>query len=206
MTAIGRNFIFALVPLTFLVGAWVMLEHGGGEIGTREALRGTARIAFVPFILAFVARPLHELRPSAFSGWLLANRKAFGVCFGLSLSVHLWLILWLFYLSAPTIPEVVTLADFAIGVPGLLLVFAMLVTSLNRVRASMSKTLWKRIHSVGQILVWFIFLGCLTDSFGQKSPPYVASAYLPFIAVLMVAMGIRLGARLRGSKGRLDSP
>ncbi|MCP5058122.1 MAG: hypothetical protein GY937_15560 [bacterium] len=202
---IGKDLVRALVPLTFLVAAWILLEHGSGETGTREALRGTARIAFVPFILAFVARPLDDLRPSPFSRWLVAERKTLGVSFGLSLSIHLWLILWLFYLSAPALPDVVTVADLTVGALGLAFVFAMVVTSLNRVRASMNPVLWKRVHAFGQYLVWFIFLGCLTDSFGHKSPPYPALHYLPFIGVLVIALGIRLGAILFGPGQRFDN-
>ncbi|MBW2241202.1 MAG: ferric reductase-like transmembrane domain-containing protein [Deltaproteobacteria bacterium] len=200
----GKNLVRALVPVTFMVATWILWELGGGEVGTREALRGTARIAFLPFILAFVARPLDDLRSSAFSRWLVANRKTLGVSFGLSLSIHLWLILWLFYLSAPSVPDAVTLTDLSIGAPGLAFVFAMVFTSMNRVRASMSAVLWKRIHTFGQYLVWFIFVGCLTESFGHKSPPYSALEYTPFIGALFIAMGIRLGAGLFGPNGRFS--
>jgi DMSO/TMAO reductase YedYZ heme-binding membrane subunit len=201
-TAIKRNLFYALVPLTFALAAWIMLEHGSGEIGTREALRGTARVAFIPFVLAFIARPLHELNPTRVSAWLVARRKTIGICFGLCLSIHLWLIFRLFYLSAPDIPEAVTLADLVIGGPGLFLVLVMLVTSAERVRAAIEPRWWRRIHTFGQYLVWFIFLACLIDSHDNKSPPYPASDYVPFIAILVAAMGVRLGAALVGPNGR----
>ena len=198
MGVIGRYLVQATVPLTLLVAAWILSEHGGGEIGTREALRGTARLAFVPFVLAFIARPLNDLRPTAVSKWLLDNRGLLGVCFGFCMTSHFGLLVWLHYLSAPEIPEAVTVADFVIGGPGLFLVFVMVVTSASRVRAKMDERKWRRIHKTGIHLVWFIFLGCLTDSFGHKSPPYPALHYLPFIGVLVIAMGIRLGASLFG--------
>jgi len=202
MGVIGRYLVQATVPLTFLLAAWIMSEHGSGEIGTREALRGTARLAFVPFVLAFIARPLNDLHPSGLSAWLLANRKTIGVCFGFCLSTHLGLILWLHYLSAPDIPEAVTVADFVIGGPGLFLVFVMLVTSMDGVHAAIGDRWWRGIHTFGQYFVWFIFLACLVESYGRKSPPYPASDYLPFIAILVAAMGIRLGAAFLGPKGQ----
>lgn len=194
---------FAMVLLTVVLAGWIMSGHGTGEIGTREALRGTARLAFVPFVLCFIARPLHDLHSNGISAWLLANRRVLGVSFGLSITVHLGLILWLFYLSAPDIPEVVTMADFAIGGPGLFLVAVMLVTSMERARAAIDPVWWNRIHTFGQYLVWFIFLACLTDSHGRKSPPYPASDYVPFIAILVAAMAVRLGAAWLGRQGRL---
>ena len=194
MTRTALVSCFAMVLLTIVLAGWIMLEHGTGDIGTREALRGTARLAFVPFVLCFIARPLHDLHSNTVSACLLANRKLLGVAFGLSISVHLWLIFRLFYLSAPNIPEVVTLADIAIGGPGLFLVAVMLVTTIERPRAAIDPVWWDRIHTFGQYLVWFIFLACLTDSHGRKSPPYPASDYVPFIAILIAAMAIRLGA------------
>ncbi|MBW2314366.1 MAG: ferric reductase-like transmembrane domain-containing protein [Deltaproteobacteria bacterium] len=189
---IGRYIVQATVPLTFLLAVWILSQLGTDEIGTREALRGTARLAFVPFVLAFIARPLHDLRPNQATSWLLANQKTAGVCFGLCMTTHLGLILWLHYLSAPAIPEAVTVADFVIGGPGLFMVFVMLVTSADRVRAAMDADLWRRLHTFGIYLVWFIFLACLVDSSGWK--PYPAFHYLPFIAILVGAMAIRLGA------------
>jgi len=102
----------------------------------------------------------------------------------------------------PHIPEAVTLADFVIGGPGLLLVFVMMLTSHERVRAAIDARWWKRIHTLGQYLVWFIFVACLVDSYGRKSPPHPGSDYLPFIAILVVAMGIRLAAVLQGPSVR----
>ncbi|MBW2444519.1 MAG: hypothetical protein JRG83_01200 [Deltaproteobacteria bacterium] len=195
---IGRYLVQATVPLTVLLGAWILSEHGSGDVGTREALRGTARIAFVPFVLTFIARPLNELHPTRVSRWLFANRGTLGVCFGLCMTSHFGLLLWLHYLSAPDIPEAVTVADYVIGGPGLFLVFVMLVTSAKRVHAAIDPRWWGGIHRFGLYLVWFIFLGCLVDSYGRKSPPYPASDYLPFIAVLIAAMGVRLGAALFG--------
>lgn len=43
MGVIGQYLIQATVPLTFLLAAWILSQLGTDEIGTREALRGTAR-------------------------------------------------------------------------------------------------------------------------------------------------------------------
>lgn len=197
MGAIGKLAVQALVPVTFLVATWIMVAFGGGEIATREALRGSARVAFVLFLLAFVARPLDDLMPSGFSAWLMETRKTIGVSFALAMGIHLGLIVWLFVLSAPDIPDAVTMADFLIGAPVLLLVFIMGATSAGALRRAMGPQPWNRLHIVGLYLVWLVFMLCLTDSMGRKSPPYPASDYAPFIVLLVLAMGLRLFVRFR---------
>lgn len=203
MSGIARLGVQALVPVTILVAVFILFRFGGGEIATREALRGSARIAFVLFLLAFMARPLNDLISTRVTRWLVAERKTIGVSFALSMLVHLGLIVWLFVLSAPTIPEAVTIADFFIGLPVLILVFVMGLTSARALRARMSMQGWGRLHTTGQYLVWLVFVLCLTDSMGRKSPPYPASDYTPFLALLALAMIVRLLAALIGKNGRL---
>jgi hypothetical protein len=67
-------------------------------------LRTTARVSFVWFILAFIASPLQQLRPSRAGAWLLGHRRALGVTFGLSMSIHVCFIVRLFALHAPARP------------------------------------------------------------------------------------------------------
>ena len=192
MGQVGRFMVQAAVPLTFLVASYVMIVAGTGEWGTREALRATARIAFVLFILAFIARPLRDLWPSAFAGWLVQQRKLIGVCFAFSISIHVWLILWLFYVKAPEWPEIVTVADLYVGIPGLVFVFFMLVTSAEAVRRSLSPASWERLHTFGLYFVWAVFMLCLTESSSIKDHPFVH--YWPFLLTLALAMVLRLWA------------
>lgn len=191
---IPKRLIQSLVPLTCLLAIWIMIQQGTGETGTRHALQGTARVALVLFVLAFVARPLNELWSTRASAWLLANRRTIGICFGLSLSMHLWLIFWLFYLGRPHIPESIAMADIVIGIPGLFIILLMLVTSALWVRDNMKASTWQRLHTTGQYFVWFIFTADLIENYVESVTPLPAINYVPFIAVLVVVMAIRLGA------------
>src|SRR5688500_4145822 len=62
---------------------------GTGEEGVRMAIRASARTSVVLFGLAFVASSLYRLAPSAFSRWLIANRRYLGVSFAVSHAIHL---------------------------------------------------------------------------------------------------------------------
>jgi DMSO/TMAO reductase YedYZ heme-binding membrane subunit len=188
--------------VSFTVAGTVLLTGESAREATRLALRLTARLSFVYFMFAFVASPLARLRPGAASRWLVRRRRAFGVAFGASMSIHVGCILRLYTLYAPDRPPMVTDADFLIGIPGLTLVALMTITSLVAVRRRIAPINWKRLHTTGLYAVWSIFFLCLIDSVGRKETDHPITAYYLFIAVLIAAMALRLtAARQRLNQG-----
>jgi len=179
------------------IAALLFLYAGPDVEATQLALRTTARMSFVWFMLAFVASPLAQLAPGPASAWLLRRRRAFGVIFGLSMTMHGGFILRLFMLHAPERPPMVTDADFYVGVPGLLLVAAMTVTSLEALRRRLGPVTWKRLHTTGLWVVWSIFFLCLVDSVGRKTTEHPVTMYYLFIAVLLFGLGLRVSAARR---------
>jgi DMSO/TMAO reductase YedYZ heme-binding membrane subunit len=170
---------------------------GTDSEATQLALRTTARVSFAWFMLAFIASPLRELRSSRFSDWLMLRRRALGVIFGLSMSIHVCFILRLFVLHAPERPPMVTDADFFIGIPGLVLVALLTITSLDALKQRMGPVAWQRLHTTGIWVVWSIFFLCLVDSVGRKATNHPVLAYYTFIAVLLLGVGLRVLAALR---------
>ena len=183
--------------LSFALATTILIVLGTGSEGTELALRMTARLSFVWFILAFVAAPLQQLRPSPLSAWLVQRRRALGVTFGLSMAVHVGCILRLFVLYAPERPPMVTDADFFIGVPGLVLVALLTLTSLDGLKRRLSPTSWRRLHVTGIWVVWAIYFLCLVDSVGRKETNHPVLAYYAFIAVLLGALALRVVAARR---------
>jgi len=200
--------ILAATLVSLSVATAILVAGDAEREATRLALRATARVSFVYFILAFVASPLARLRPGPASQWLLRRRRAFGVAFGASMTVHVGCILRLYALYAPERPPMVTDADFLIGVPGLVLVALMTVTSLIAIRRRIPPAQWRRLHRVGIYAVWTIFFLCLVDSVGRKETAHPVLGYYAFVAVLLTAMGLRLGAWRRGGKlaSQVDRP
>lgn len=181
------------------VAAAILGAGGADRESTRLALRATARVSFAYFVLAFVAAPLARLRPTSWTRWLLRHRRAFGVAFGATMSVHVGCLLRLYALYAPERPPMVTDADFLIGVPGLVLVALMMTTSAIAVRRRMTPAAWRRLHRVGIWFVWAIFFLCLVDSAGRKETTHPVLAYWAFIAVLVAALGLRFAAWRRAA-------
>jgi DMSO/TMAO reductase YedYZ heme-binding membrane subunit len=186
--------VVAAALLSFGVAATVLLAGGAGRDATRLALRLTARLSFVYFMLAFVASPLARLRPGPVSLWLVRRRRALGVAFGASMSIHVGCILRLYALYAPDRPPMVTDADFFVGVPGLVLVALMTITSAMAIRRRIAPRAWKRLHTVGLYAVWSIFFLCLVDSVSRKETEHPVVGYYAFIAVLLAGMALRLTA------------
>lgn len=189
--------VAAATAANLAVAATVLAIAGGGADGTELALRTTARVSFAWFILAFVATPLETLWPSSPSRWLVERRSSFGVIFGLSMSMHVGFILRLYALHAPERPPMVTDADFWIGVPGLVLVALLTLTSFRALSARLSAIAWQRLHRTGIWVVWAIFFLCLVDSVGRKSSDHPVLAYWSFIAVLLAALAVRAAARFQ---------
>lgn len=180
----------------FLAG--LLLALGGTDVaGTELALRMTARISFVWFLMVFTASPLRVLWKGGPGDRLFARRRALGVIFGISMSIHVGFILRLYALHAPERPPMVTDTDFSIGVPGLVLVALMTLTSAMALRRRLGETAWKRLHTTGLYVVWAIFFLCLVDSVGRKEIPRPWLEYHSFIGVLLAAMALRLAALRR---------
>jgi DMSO/TMAO reductase YedYZ heme-binding membrane subunit len=186
---VGATLLNAAIALT------VFTLAGTGSDGTELALRTTARVSFVWFMLAFVASPLARLRPGPLAEWLVHRRRALGVVFGLSMSIHVLCIRRLFVLHAPARPPMVTNADFWIGIPGLVLVALLTITSAHALRRRLGPVAWGRLHRTGIWVVWSIFFLCLIDSVGRKETDHPVLAYYVFIAVLLFGLGLRVAAR-----------
>lgn len=193
----GWRLAVAATAGNLAIAALLLAVAGSGVDGTELALRTTARVSFVWFMLAFLASPLHQLRPSALSAWMKRRRSAIGVVFGLSMSIHVAFILRLYELHHPERPPMVTEADFYIGIPGLVMVAALTITSFDLLRRRLSERAWQALHRTGIWLVWAIFFLCLVDSVGRKNTEYPFLAYHLFIAVLLAGAALRIVAARR---------
>jgi len=148
-------------------------------------------------MMAFLASPLRQLWPSRVTDWLVRRRRALGVIFGFSMSIHVLFILRLFALHAPARPPMVTDADFFIGIPGLVMVALLTVTSMDALKERLGATAWHRLHTTGIWVVWTIFFLCLVDSVGRKTTAHPVLAYYLFIAVLLFGLALRIAVARR---------
>ena len=194
----------AALALNVAVAAAVLGAVGADEDGLKLALRATARVAFLWFALAFVATPAHQLWPGSPSRWLLVRRRFIGASFGAAFLTHLALIVWL-YAVVPVIDAARPVPMFEVvgGALGLLLVYAMLVTSFDRAAAVVGPRACRGLYRWGSRYVMAVFLYCFAEGFNRPREELVAQAlggvppalyYFPFFAIGLGAVAVYVAA------------
>jgi DMSO/TMAO reductase YedYZ heme-binding membrane subunit len=147
------------------------LEPGAEEV--RAVIRATAFTSSVPFLLLYLAAPLHRLQPSAATRWLLANRRYLGLSVAAS---HLWhliaiLVVVNVYATAP-----VARVTLVFGTAGFVLLGLMAATSTDGAQRALGRG-WHWLHRVGLHVLWLDFV------FTYMGTALVA----PFHAIMTVA-------------------
>jgi DMSO/TMAO reductase YedYZ heme-binding membrane subunit len=166
------------------------------EAGARGMIVWTARTSLVLFTLAYIARPLVQLRPAPATKALLAQRKWIGLGFAVSHGFHLIAILWL---ASPDFGAFVRSQDPTIVVAAATFVFLgiMSVTSIEAVKRAMSARTWRRLHWTGLQLAWLSFATTYTFAIAVN-PLYALPA-----AIVLGAAGIRIAAWVRARRRAL---
>lgn len=153
------------VSLPVALGCILYLEfHGRSDVNLVVLLTLTARIAFMIYLLIFVARPLRTLLPNELTKWLVRERRSLGIAFAAVHTVHLGLIL--------TRHDLASLLDrpligTAVGATAYLLMYLMLLTSFDAPARRVGPKNWRRLHKTGLYFIGFVFLATLLPEPGQ---------------------------------------
>jgi methionine sulfoxide reductase heme-binding subunit len=183
---VQRWHIVALSTLIVsLVLGMIGLVHGLSETGLRIAIRFTARSSCILFLFAFIGSSLAALWPNAWTQWLRANRRYFGLSFAASHAWHAIAIAGLALLSQGKA------LDYSLGgMLGYIFIALMAATSSDRGMQWLGDRRWHILHTVGAYYLWLAF----TVSFAER---WNLSLIYPFMTGLLVlAMGLRIGNSL----------
>lgn len=169
----------------------------GGDLQEqwRLATRYTARVGFPLLILAYVARPLQQLRPGPMPKFLLSRRKWIGLGFAFSHTIHLIAIVMLYRLLDEA-PSPVTLVG---GGFGYILLWAMALTSNTAAMKRLGHR-WKRLHRFGIHYLWLIFV---QSYLGRIFDPETLTVGPLGSGIALLAAALRFAA-WRKSKVRLN--
>lgn len=180
----GSRIVWILVGLSCLTFAGVFLIHGFTESATRLNVRLSARFSFLSFCIAFAASSVQYFTRNEFGFWMLANRKFFGVSFGIIHLIHLSLLGLLQTSFYPVFDEkgMITLLG---GGTAYLFVVVMLITSFESIKKKMSFKIWKFVHTVGMYWIAVVFL----TSYGSRST--TEWEYIPLLSILLGCFAIR---------------
>lgn len=142
--------LVAVVALVMLTGTLVSV---GGDSALGVGARLTARLTFVFFILAYLARPVWQRFHWAPARWALTNRRWLGLAAAISHSVHLSYVVGAQMAGGEPI-DLVTLLG---GGLGFVLFWVLGLTSSDSATRSLGKG-WRWLHRGGIHYLWFIFI------------------------------------------------
>ncbi len=162
----GKNFAVLFgtsLPLAVACTAYLK-SQGTSDVNLVLLLTLTARIAFMIYLLIFVARPLRQLLPNDLTKWLLRERRSLGIAFAAVHTVHLGLIFTRLDLdSLLDRPPIGT----AVGATAYLLMYLMLLTSFDAPARRIGPKNWRRLHKTGLYFIGFVLLATLLPEPGQ---------------------------------------
>ena len=177
----------------------LVVGHGGGPEAAHAVVRWTARTSLVLFALAYVSRPLVQLRPTRIARDILAQRKWLGLGFAASHAFHLAGIV---ALAWPDPGAFIRAQDptILIAVVTYGLLAAMAITSIERVRKRMSPVTWKRLHRAGMHFAWLSFTGTYASAIAASAVYAVPTVLLAGIAAVRGAAHLRGRRHLRAAR------
>ena len=172
----------------------VLGDYGTGPDGIGQAVRYTARWAFLFFWLSYAGGAMAILFGSAFAG-LARSARNLGLAFAAALQVHIGLVVWLgviigqiplqggllwFFLVALFFTDLLALLSFGIGMRNI-------------------GPLWRPLLVLGTTYILIAFgrdfvLGALDPTY-QRWPS--AAEYVPFALLSLIAIPLRVAAFLR---------
>jgi hypothetical protein len=179
-----------------LVGA-VLAAIAGQALGSDLldcwllSTRYTARFSVSLFLLAYVA-PSFALRPAGGPGSFLGRQRcALAISFAVAHTVHLGCIVVYFALRH----EVPSAIAFAIGGTGYVLLYAMVVTAWSWKDTGGAR--WRRLHAFAPHYLWFVVLVTYISRVSERGV-----AWLPYLALTLAALAVRIGVGERTRKFR----
>jgi sulfoxide reductase heme-binding subunit YedZ len=185
-----------LVFLAITVGSLTLtaLTHGTGEDALRSGLRTTARLGAIVFSVVFAASSLNALFRTAWSRWLLRNRRYLGLGFGVIHLGHGALIVLLAVLHPVSFQASTDAVGLIGGSVGYVVVILMMATSFDGAVRLLGRRRWQALHKVGMYVLWGIFV------FTYAPLAALAPRYIPFALIVLAAFAVRVVVFFRQRK------
>jgi len=188
-----RVLLLVAVLEALMVGAILASPHAG-EPDLRAAVRLTAAVSLVCFLLAFTAAPLARRWPGPGTRWLVANRRWLGLSFAASHAAH-GVLLWRLATTTPGFTASVPLATKVAGALGFVIIAALAATSNDAAVRALGPRRWTALHTVGIHYLWIVFAATYAPQ----------AAHSPFHAVLTVTLLAALALRWTSRPGHVPA-
>jgi len=157
----------------------------------RRVIRFTAQSSLLLFSTAFAASALARLMPSPATRFLRRHRRQFGLAFAVSHGLHAAALITLARLAPALFASLTDTPMYIFGGLAYLFIIALAATSFDRSAAWLGARRWRLLHLVGGWDIWLTFL----VSEGKRA--IHDAGYLPYLAVILAVLALRLMARRR---------
>lgn len=179
-TVLFATIVIGSAPVLTILG-----PKGADEDSVSLALRMTAWIAFLIYLLVFITRPVRQLLKTRLSATMMRNRRYLGIAFAGAHSIHLALII-VFVLDFGSLSP-----SLLIGAIAYALLYAMLITSFDGPARAIGPVAWRRLHRTGLYWIGGTFAYTLISSlYAEPGNPY----FRAFMTLLAAAVAVRVGA------------
>lgn len=193
--AIKGQFLFLLIALALgAVTMGVLYADAFSVESIRLAVRLTARFSLALFLAAFCASALQKLWPSGATLFLVRNRRWFGLSFAFSHLLHAILLVMFLNADPATFWSMVKTTNLVLGGTGYLFITLLAATSFDGAVRKLGPARWKQFHTLAVWVIWGNFM--LSNA--KRIP--VSEFYLIPVALLMLALALRLAARRTSRK------
>jgi DMSO/TMAO reductase YedYZ heme-binding membrane subunit len=186
--------LLGVLTCALMLMAAVVLSLSPEAQGIRQLIRVTARSSFALFLLAFTASAAARRWPSQFTRWQLANRRQIGLGFAVSHTIHAAAIAGFAWIDPIGFHAATSPGNFVTGGLAYVFIVLMAATSFDGAVRWLGVRRWRLLHVAGLYFLWVSFL----ITFGKRIP--MSGGYLLPVAVLLVAMALRLWPQRRGLK------
>jgi len=193
MTSNRKNWLIILgiaVPTSILSAAYLN-ALGTSDENIQLLLRVTARIAFLIYLLVFVASPLRTLLATNMTTWLLSERRSFGLAFA---TVHLLHAALIVYLADTSASFAFEFPKHLFGSGVYVLIVLMVITSFDGPARKLGSVNWRRLHTLGLYAIGIAFVQTLPSS---NAAGWLEPIRLSFAILTSAAILIRLSAFIK---------
>jgi sulfoxide reductase heme-binding subunit YedZ len=120
--------------------------------GTEFIILFSVRCALPFFIVAFTASSLAILLPGRTTGWLLSNRRYFGLAFAFGMGWHLTFVAYTTLRFGNSLNRTATTMDLI----GFAFLLALTLTSFRPFARTLGLRRWRRLHKAGVYAIWLL--------------------------------------------------
>lgn len=186
--AAGQWWVFFVLATAVTTVAWLTGAEGGFSVAAiRHVVRLTAQTSLVLFCTAFASSALVQQWPNGITRFVRRNRRQIGVSFAFSHAVHAIALVAFAQVSPAQFREATDPAMFIVGGLAYAFIIAMTATSFDRTARWLGPRAWRVLHTLGAYDIWITFL------VAEGKRALHSTYYWPYVALLIVVMGLRLG-------------